>query len=109
MSLEWNGRAVRRDVFRACVKGLNETMGRAVVQAKKRPRMPVITGKAQGSIRIVQLARVEGTHIRGKWGSTDVLYFVGIEAKSGPLRGGGAEAYPEFVPRVRAHLKRTLR
>ena len=109
MSLVWNGRAVQREVYQACVKALNETMGRAVVQAKKRPRMPVITGVAQGSIRIVQLARVEGTKVSGKWGSTGVLYFKGIEAKSGPLRGGGAEAYPEFVPRVRAHLKRTLR
>ena len=109
MSLEWNGRSVRRDVLRACVKGLNETMGRAVVQAKQRPRMPVVTGKAQGSVRIVDLAHVDGSIIRGRWGSTGVAYFPFIEARSGPLRGGSAEAYPELLPRIRKQLKATRR
>ena len=81
MSLEWNGRAVRRDVFRACVKGLNETMGRAVVQAKQRPRMPVLTGKAQGSVRIVDLAHVEGSLVKGSPGDRRTSTTSGIEAR----------------------------
>lgn len=110
MPFDWEGPRVRRIVLEAGVKAANETMGRAVVQAKKRPRMPVVTGKAQGSVRIVEVARIVGNFIKGRWGSAgDVSYFPKIEKRKRPLRGGASEAYPEFLPRWKKHVKAALR
>ena len=108
-ALEWRGKQVSAAVVNACIDGVNQTMGLAVANAKKRPRMPVVTGKLQGSVRIVEPAHAEGPFIRGTWGSSDVDYATFQEARRGFLRGGGAEAYPQLVPRIRKALKGRLK
>jgi len=108
-SLDWNGKQVSKAVIDACIQGVNETMGVAVTNAKKRPRMPFKTGKLQGGVRIIEPAHADGYFIRGSWGVGDVDYAEPQEAKRGFLRGGGGEAYPELVPRIGKSLKRRLK
>ena len=112
MSLIWNGDAVKRKVIAAAQGGIDETMARCVVEAKKDYyeghglRFAVL----QGSVKM-QPAEVRGDRVVGQWGSFDVNYARHVEQGTGRMTGqgqlqGAADAeYPQLAERIRARMR----
>jgi len=75
--LDWRGPQVRRRVLVATKDGIDTVMGDCVKGAKR--DVPRATASYQGSIRIVEPARVVGNDVAGYWGSTDINYALAIE------------------------------
>lgn len=78
--------------------GIDETMAVAIPEAKE--DVPVASAAYQGSIKIVEPAKKDGTEIAGVWGSTDILYGLGVETgdfsylKGSPAGLEGAKRVP---------------
>lgn len=92
--LNWNGDDISKRVLNAMRRAADESMAAAIPVAKA--RTPVVTGTAQGSIRL-EPARIFRDEVRGRWGSFDVNYFIFLEtgARGRPglnmLRGAQAQ------------------
>jgi hypothetical protein len=83
--LEWNGAKVLARARRAQITGVNRTLSQTVVQAKNNHAWRNQTGILEGSIKIIQFARVAGRGVRGTWGSADVVYAL-IHELGGTIR-----------------------
>ncbi len=70
-TLDWNGPAVTAKLKAAQIAGVNATMGRCVVHAKRNHPWRNRTAQLEGSIQLVDNARAEGNGVRGVWGVTD--------------------------------------
>lgn len=85
-------------------------MAACVKEAKKRPKMPVVTGTLQGSIAM-KSPKVTDKQVVGKWGSFDVNYAfvqeVGAKGRSGRrfLRDAADKEYPKLGKRIASELK----
>jgi phage gpG-like protein len=73
-SLRWEGDALTAKMRAAQQLGVNATMAEAVIQAKSNHAWQNQTGVLEGSIKIAEFARPDGTGVAGTWGSTDVRY-----------------------------------
>ena len=105
--LKWRGAAVTKRVKRASVIGVNDVMSRSVIQAKlNHPGWINRSGLAEGSIDIVEFAKMTRGAIYGRWGSKGVHYFLYLELHHGSaLRSAGAKLYPQLGKRIKAALK----
>lgn len=105
--LRWRGDEVRRAVMAAARGGIDETMARAVVEAKR--RVPVLTGTLQGSLQM-RPARERGGGVVGLWGSFSVQYAVYVEMGTGRmgarpyLRPAADQEYPGLAGRIQRRL-----
>ena len=91
-SLKWNGQALTEKMRRASIFGVNETMGECVVHAKNNHPWDNQTGVLEGSIKIAETARQDGTGVIGTWGSTDADY-ARIHELGGVINHPGGTAY----------------
>lgn len=73
-SLRWDGDALTVRMRQAQIDGVNKTMADCVIQAKSNHSWNNQTGVLEGSIKIADFARPDGTGVAGTWGSTDVRY-----------------------------------
>lgn len=73
-SLRWEGDALTARMRQAQMQGVNKTMADCVIQAKTNHAWQNQTGVLEGSIKIADSARPDGTGVVGTWGSTDVRY-----------------------------------
>ena len=107
--------AFERAVEDAIVYALEKTASEAVIQAKRRPRMPVRTGTLQSSIQHRGAHRLSKGRFGILWGSFDVRYALyqemGFRTRSGKfypgrrfLRGAAEETYPRFYDYLRSRL-----
>lgn len=109
MRLDWHGDDIKRKASEAARRGIDETMGACIGPAKE--RTPVVTGAAQGSVKIVQLARHLGNRLVGLWGSADINYYIWIEigarGRTGryPLRRAADQEYPSLAQRIKRHFR----
>jgi len=133
MSLKWNGHVVTAHVKEAQRRGIDETMAAAVVHAKLNHDWQNRTGTLEGSIDVVEYARVTATGAAGVWGSRDAVYalihelggvvkpknakalafeidgeFVTVKQVTIParpyLRPAGDAEYPSLVRRIERHI-----
>lgn len=102
--LKWYGDKIKSKIERASVQGINVTMSKAAIHAKRNhPGWRNRTGKAEGSIGTYQNARKSGRRIFGIWGSRNVEYFLKLEVKHGAcLRKAAGIEYPQLASRIRA-------
>lgn len=73
-SLRWEGDALTARMRQAQIAGVNKTMADCVIQAKSNHAWQNQTGVLEGSIKVAEFARQDGTGVSGTWGSTDVRY-----------------------------------
>jgi hypothetical protein len=103
----WHGDDIKRDVERASIRGVDQTMAKCVTSAKGRVR--VKTATLQGSLRF-QPAVSFGVGVRGTWGSFDVNYAlwqeIGTAVMSAQpyLRPAADAEYPQLKRRIQANL-----
>lgn len=104
MRILWFGDRIRERVIRACVDGVNDTTAAASIYAKQHhPGWQNRTGTAEGSIR-PEPARVDGTMVRGRFGSFDVDYMIWLELKHGHALLNAADVEtPRLGARIREH------
>lgn len=73
-SLRWEGDGFSARMRAAQKLGINKTMSDCVRQAKSNHAWQNQTGVLEGSTKIAEFAREDGTGVVGTWGSTDVRY-----------------------------------
>lgn len=73
-SLRWEGDALTGRMRKAQIDGVNATMAQAVQHAKNNHPWNNQTGVLEGSYKIAEFARPDGSGVAGTWGSTDVRY-----------------------------------
>ena len=93
--VKWNGDQIVKQIDRRVVKAIDAKLSEAVISAKKNhPGWKNRTGTAEGSVRVVQWARVKGNVIFGSWGSVGVKYVLSLELYRGSfLRRAAARVY----------------
>ena len=103
MPLEWFGDKVLANTKRRARAGVNITMSQAVIYAKhNHDGWKNITTKAEGSIQIIDQARVVSGGVQGEWGSIGVGYMIWLELNhGGALRGSAAVMYPNLARNIR--------
>lgn len=103
MPLEWSGDAIKSKVREAARFGVDKAMAQAVIGAKSNhPGWSNRTGTAEGSIRVVEFASEQGSHVRGLWGSADVDYMIWLELHhGGALRSAADVEYPRLADYIR--------
>lgn len=108
-SMNFKGTTPRffRKLERACILGINEAMAEAVAQAKSdHPGWNNISGDAEGSVQILQMAAMQGARCVGVWGSVGVYYVFYLEFLHGSfLRHAGDATYPDLPERIRRHMR----
>lgn len=103
----WRGDEIVRDVNRASVRAIDQTLAKCVIIAKGKVR--VKTATLQGSIRF-EPAVSFGQGARGSWGSFDVNYAlwqeIGTSVMSAQpyLRPAADAEYPQLKHRIQANL-----
>jgi hypothetical protein len=104
MTVKWYGQRVERRLIEAVRKGIDDTTSAAALYAKRHhPGWQNRTSTAEGSIRM-EPARVEGSWIRGRFGSFSVDYFIWLELKHGAaLRNAADVEFPRLMGRIRGH------
>ena len=109
--VRWNGDRVLRKYREAQRKGINTTLSEAAIEARlNHPGWANQTGKAEGSIGVVQNAEPEGKGFFGLWGSKNVSYMIWLELKyGGALRTAAAKIYSNLPTNVKKHLGRPIR
>ena len=100
--LKWNGRQIQKQVRRAAVAAVDETMAEAIQDIRQRHPWTDRSGEMTRSIEVLQPAEAQGRKVRGVMGSK--LWYSGIvEARSGrPMakaRDKAAEKLPERMRR----------
>lgn len=107
VKLKWFGPQVVAKVERASIKGVNATMSEAIILAKRNhPGWQNRTGKAEGSITIIDKAKSIGQHVEGRWGSKGTNYMIWLELKyGGALRAAAAIIYPRLGDNIRKFFK----
>lgn len=114
MPLEWNGRQVAERATKAAMLGVDKTLADCVPFAKRNHPWHNRTGTAEGSIRVVQEAKVDGEGVAGRWGSVSVLYFIFLELgtrrmEARPILRPTADAiYPRLRGYIQAAFKERL-
>lgn len=105
--LKWNGDEIKRKVLEASKHGINATMSKAAIQAKRNhPGWRNRTGTAEGSVRITKFAEPRGNIVAGQWGSIGVNYVIWLELKHGSfLRNAAAKTYPSLKGEIQRALK----
>jgi len=105
--INWRGKQVSRRVMSATAKAINDTMADAVRgTVGHHPGWQNRTFTAEGSVRVVSAAAIEGAMIVGRWGSIGVRYAIFLEMLHGPwLRASGDREYPKLASRIRANLR----
>jgi hypothetical protein len=105
----WNGDKVRRRVLKAVERGVNVVMAAAVLQAKlHHPGWRNITALAEGSVRVITLAKRSGNAISGEWGSVGTGYVLWLELNHGSfLRNAADKEYPKLAKAIRGSLARS--
>lgn len=96
-------RQSREELRKIPLEGVNRTMVACVLHAKRNhPGWRNITGVAEGSIDILQLAKLEGKEVIGRWGSRGVHYMIWLEIKHGSaLRNAADVEYPKLAARIK--------
>ena len=106
--LTWRGDEVLKKMEKAQARGINVVMEAAVRTAKdNHPGWIYRTGKAEGSVRIIQFAKdVFGT-IQGVWGSIGPNYVIVLEVLHGSfLRSAAAKEYPKLKAAIKESFAR---
>ena len=93
--VDWRGPQVRRAVQRASKRAIDDTMSRAVRDAKN--NVPVVTSTLQGSLRI-EPAEIKGNVVSGRWGSFDVNYALAVEMGNPSLVPAGGDVKRDTLP-----------
>ena len=103
MSLIWHGAAIKRGMLDATLRGIDKTMSRAVISAKRNhPGWSNQTSAAEGSVRIVKEAQARGSGAVGLWGSAGVDYVIHLEFLHGSfLRRAADKTYPKLAGTIR--------
>lgn len=83
MSVDWFGDKIKAKMQRACIIGINQTMGESIAYAKQNHPFTNRTSTAEKSIRIVESAKLKGEAIVGVWGSASTKYFKFLELGTG--------------------------
>ena len=91
MTLRWEGERVSKRLRKAMIAGVNETMGAAVVHARRNHPWQNRTGTLEGSIDISEFAAESSNGVRGVWGSRDVVYAL-MQELGGTIRPTRADA-----------------
>lgn len=106
----WFGDRVRQRVMDAVTVGVNDTTAAAAIEAKSNhPGWQNRTGTAEGSIR-QEAAQVDGSIVRGRFGSFDVAYMIWLELKHGSaLRRAADVEFPALGDRIREAYQRRMR
>lgn len=104
----WKGTARLDDAKEAVRKGIDLTTAAAVAPAKR--ETPVLTGIAQGSVRM-EPAKQEGRRIVGRFGSWNVAYYIWLEigargrAGRQMLRRAADAEFPNLFRNIQKALK----
>lgn len=103
MSTKWYGDRVKASVGRAAMRGIDTTMSQAVIHAKRNhPGWRNRSGKAEGSIMVVEKAHAEGRGYVGRWGSRNVVYMLWLEIKYGrALQQAASVIYPRLTGNIK--------
>ena len=106
-----NKALLRRRVETACITTVNRTMASGVLYFKQNHAgWKNRTGRAERSVRVVRGARVEGTRIRGVWGSVGVNYMPRLERFHGmALANAAAFAISGIAERLRREVRKQFR
>ena len=96
-NLDWRGPEVKRAVLKASQRAVDDTMSRAVKDAKQ--NVPVVTATLQGSIRI-QPSEIKGEDVDGLWGSFEVNYALAVETGNRALVPSGGDNQREMTPNI---------
>lgn len=91
-SLRWNGDAITRRMRDAQKLGVNATMSDAVRHAKANHTWQNREGYLETSIKIVEIAREDGTGVVGTWGVTEADYAL-IHELGGVIEHPGGTPY----------------
>ena len=104
-TLKWNGRAIQRQVTRAAVKAVDETMDATVDEIRQRHPWQDQSGELTRSIEVLQPATREGSRVEGVLGSR--LWYSGfVEAShGGPMRQARDRQAEALPARMRRHFK----
>ena len=102
----WRGEAVKKKLVTAAIRGVNITMSGAVLRATyNHPGWKNITSVAEGSIRIVENAKLKGKRVAGLWGSRNVGYMVFLEFLHGAaLRSAADIEHPKLKRNIAAAM-----
>lgn len=87
MPVDWYGDKIKAKMARACIVGVNQTMGSAVIYAKANHPFTNRTTTAEKSIRIQTSAKNSSGIISGIWGSMSTKYFKYLELGTEFTRG----------------------
>jgi len=106
--LHWNGDRILAKTRMASKAAINETMADSVIHAKRHhPGWQNRTGTAEGSVRIITMAKGEGRKVYGEWGSMGVNYVIWLELKHGSfLRNAADHLYPYLGKSVEKWMER---
>ena len=100
--LEWKGEQILRTMRRAEARGAGFVIARCVGHAKRNhPGWKRRSGRAEKSIRKIELTRDAGGNLIGKWGST-LFYVKFLEINNGAfLRNAADTWYPKLAGKIR--------
>lgn len=106
VKITWRGDEVVRAVEQAAKLGIDQTMSACVIDAKQNhPGWKNRTGAAEGSMRMIEQAKGQGSQIVGKWGSIGIVYMLFLEFIHGSaLRTSADRNYPTLMGRIKANL-----
>jgi len=104
---DWRGSQVKAKLLKAAEGAVNFVMAAAVIEGKlNHGGWKNVTGTAEGSVRIQQFARLEGSHMVGRWGSMNVDYVIWLEIKNGSfLRSAAGVKYPLLTGEIRKRFQ----
>lgn len=105
--LKWYGKQVVAQFNAGIPPGIDKTMSQAAIYAKNNHRgWSNRTGKAEGSITVIERAKAIGQRIVGYWGSVNVVYMLWLEIKHGSaLRTSASVNYKNLARNIRDSLK----
>lgn len=125
--LEWNGARVRANVIKAAKRGIDMTMERASMVARRSmipggrfapvhpAKLTIRTATLEDSIKPHTAAHERGREVAGTWGSLDVEYAIFHELGTSKtaarpfLRPAAAIEYPKLAGRIRGAYRRIAR
>ena len=105
--VNWKCDDITRKMRGAQVKGIDDTMAAATIDAKQNhPGWRNRTGTAEGSVRAIDTAHVDRKGAVGRWGSQGVNYVIWLELMRGSfLRNAASIPYPTLGERIRQHFR----